>query len=339
MIRKRLLLPLAASLALVFICGPELHAQAGASLTSGRWELLPEGELPTQRHEGAYVRIGNLFYLVGGRGNRAVEIFDPATGIWRGGSPPPMQLHHFQAIEYDGKIYVMGAMTGGYPAEPPVPLIYIYDPATNQWNVGPAIPEGRHRGGAGVVVHDGLIYIISGIRNGHTDGHVPWVDVFDPRTGNWRQLADAPRSRDHFQAAVIDGRIYVAGGRRSSFATGQTFELTVPEVDVYDLATGQWSTLPATSNIPTPRAGVSVVVLQGQLIVIGGESGTQMTAHSEVEALDPETGRWTTLPPLQVGRHATQAVVYEGAIYTAAGSRTRGATEIKSQEVFRPGRP
>lgn len=315
--------------------GQPLHAQESTSLTAGRWELLPESELPTQRHEGAYLRVGDLFYIVGGRGTRATEAFDPVTGVWRTGAPPPMQLHHFQAVEYDGKIYVIGAMTGGYPAEPPVPSIYIYDPVANQWSVGPAIPEGRHRGGAGVVVHEGLIYLISGITNGHTDGHVPWMDVFDPRTGTWRQLADAPRPRDHFQAAVINGRIYAAGGRRSSFATGQTFELTVPEVDVYDLATGQWSTLPPAANIPTPRAGASVVVLQGQLIVIGGESGTQMAAHSEVEAFDPVTGRWTSLAPLQVGRHATQAIVYEGAIYTASGSRTRGATEIKSQEVFR----
>jgi N-acetylneuraminic acid mutarotase len=336
MIRKKLLLSLAAASAIWLGSGSEARAQESASLASGRWELLPEGELPTQRHEGAYVRIGDLFYLVGGRGNRAVEIFDPATGSWRSGSPPPMQLHHFQAVEYDGKVYVVGAMTGGYPAEPPVPSMYIYDPATDLWSAGPAIPEGRHRGGAGVVVHEGLIYLISGIRNGHTDGHVPWVDVFDPRTGNWRQLADAPHSRDHFQAAVIGGRIYAAGGRRSSYATGQTFELTVPEVDVYDLATGRWSTLPPTSNIPTPRAGASVVVLQSRLVVIGGESGAQVAGHSEVEALDPATGRWTTLAPLQVGRHATQAIVHEGAIYTAAGSRTRGATEIKSQEVFRP---
>jgi N-acetylneuraminic acid mutarotase len=248
-----------------------------------------------------------------------------------------MQLHHFQGVEYEGKLYVVGAMTGGYPAEPPVPSVYIYDPATDQWTAGPAIPEGRHRGGAGVVVHEGLIYLISGIRNGHTDGHVPWMDVFDPRTGSWRQLADAPRSRDHFQAGIIDGKIYVAGGRRSSFATGQTFELTVPEVDVYDLAAGTWTTLPPESNIPTPRAGASTVVLQGQLVVIGGESGSQMAAHSEVEAFNPATRRWTTLAPLQVGRHATQAVVYNGEIYTASGSRTRGATEIRSQEVFRLG--
>jgi N-acetylneuraminic acid mutarotase len=319
------------------LLAPALGAQDEVPLSSGRWELLPEGELPTRRAEGAYVRIGDLFYLVGGRGERPVEVFDPATGVWRGGSPPPIELHHFQAVAHDGRIYVLGAMTGGFPTEPPIPAVYIYDPATDEWTVGPEVPEDRRRGGAGAVVHEGLIYVIAGIQNGHADGHVPWLDVFDPSTGTWRQLADAPRSRDHFQAGIIDGRIYVAGGRRSSFATGQTFELTVPEVDVYDLATGTWSTLPPSSNIPTPRAGASTIVLQGRLIVIGGESGSQPAGHSEMEALDPATGSWTSLAPLQVGRHATQAIVYDGAVYTAAGSSIRGAREINSQEVFRLG--
>jgi N-acetylneuraminic acid mutarotase len=337
MTRKGFSLSLALFLSTAIVLAPELGAQEEAPLGSGRWEMLPEGELPTQRHEGAYVRVGDLFYLVGGRGDRPVEVFDPAAGVWRRASPPPIELHHFQAVAHDGRIYVLGAMTGGYPAEPPVPAVYIYDPATDAWTVGPEIPEDRRRGGAGAVVHEGLIYLISGIQNGHTDGHVPWLDVFDPSTGTWRQLADAPRSRDHFQAGIIDGRIYVAGGRRSSFATGQTFELTVPEVDVYDLATGIWSTLPPSSNIPTPRAGASTVVLEERLVVIGGESGSQEAAHSEVEALDPATGSWTSLAPLQVGRHATQAIVYQGAVYIAAGSRTRGATEVNSQEVFRVG--
>jgi len=323
-----------ASFVLIASCATS-GAQEGVSLTSGQWTLLPEGDLPMLRAENGFVRVGDLFYLIGGRGNRPVDIFDPATGSWTRGAAPPMQLHHFQGVEYEGRIYVLGAMTGGFPTEPPVPAIQIYDPASDQWSVGPEIPDGRRRGGAGVVVHEGLIYLIAGIQNGHTDGHVSWLDVFDPRDGSWRQLADAPRPRDHFHAAVIDGRIYAAGGRRSSAATGQVFELTVPEVDVYDLATGQWSTLPPSANIPTERAGTATVVLDGRLLVIGGESGAQAIAHSEVEAYDPSTGSWTTLPPLQVGRHGAQAIVHGDAIYIAAGSSIRGAREINSQEVFR----
>jgi N-acetylneuraminic acid mutarotase len=308
---------------------------------AGRWEMLPNGDRPIARHEHGYVRVAERFYLIGGRGDtpvKPVEIFDPTTRVWTAGAAPPVEMHHFQAVEYDGKVYVVGAMTGGYPTEPPIPEVHVYDPATDRWSAGPAIPADRRRGGAGVVVHDGQIYVAAGIRNGHTDGHVAWLDTFDPRTGAWRRLADAPRARDHFQAAVIDGKLYAVGGRRSSVGTGQPFELTVSEVDVYDFRTGRWSTLPPAANLPTPRAGATTAVMDGRLLVLGGESGAQQAAHAEVEAYDPRTGRWTTLAPLTVGRHATQAVVHDGRLYVAAGSRTRGATEINSQEVFTPPR-
>jgi N-acetylneuraminic acid mutarotase len=185
------------------------------------------------------------------------------------------------------------------------------------------------------VLHNDEIILIAGITNGHSDGHVTWVDAFNPRTGRWRRLPDAPRARDHFQAAIINNKIYVAGGRRSSYATRQTFELTVPEVDVFDLGTNQWSTLPATGNLPTQRAGAAATVVNGRLLVIGGESA-QPIAHADVESLDPATGRWTALAPLSMGRHATQAILRDGRVYLASGSRTRGATEVDTQEIYTP---
>jgi N-acetylneuraminic acid mutarotase len=122
----------------------------------------------------------------------------------------------------------------------------------------------------------------------------------------------------------------------SSGPKGSTFELTVPEVDVFNLTTNTWSTLPATGNIPTPRAGAAVAVVSGKLVVLGGESGGQQLAHNEVEALDPATGTWTKLAPLSMGRHATQAILHDGRIYLASGSRTRGATEVDTQEIYMP---
>jgi hypothetical protein len=292
----------------------------------------------TKRHEHGYVKVGSRFYLLGGRGINPVDIFDPATGEWTTGASSPVEMHHFQAVVFDDKIYVVGAMTGQYPKEPPLSNVYVYDPAADTWSVGARIPEGRRRGGAGAVLHDGEIYVVAGITNGHYDGHVPWVDAFNPRTGQWRQLPDAPRPRDHFQAAIIDGKIYAAGGRRSSAASNQTFQLTVPEVDVFDLRTNRWSTLAAAGNIPTQRAGASTAVLTGKLLVLGGES-EQPLAHDNVEELDPATGRWSVLRPLAMGRHATQAVVHEGKIYLASGSRTQGATEVDTQEVYTAGPP
>lgn len=301
---------------------------------SGKWEMLTSDSQPMHRHENVYVEVNDKFYLIGGRGERPVEIYDPASNTWSKGSTPPLSMHHFQAVSYEGKIYVLGAFTGGFPDESPIPNIYIYHPETDQWEKGPEIPENRRRGAAGAASHNGKIYLVGGIQNGHIDGHVRWMDEFDPATGKWEELEDMPRYRDHFQIAVVDDKLYAAAGRRTSFATGRTMELTIAEVDVYDFKTGTWIPLPPVGDLPTERAGTTAITVDGHLLILGGESGSQVEAHAEVEAYNPATGKWTSLPPMNTGRHGTQAIVHNGKIYIAAGSKTRGATEINSQEVY-----
>jgi hypothetical protein len=305
-----------------------------AQLSTGTWagEVYESGE-PERRHENGFIEIGDKFYLLGSRGNRRVDIYDPATKIWTRGANPPIPLHHFQAVSYDNKVYVMGAFTGDYPTETPVPNVYIYDPAANQWTQGPEIPAERRRGSAGVVNQNNKLYMVAGAINGHTDGHVTWLDEYDPANGTWTQLPDAPRARDHFAASISNNKIYVAGGRRSSYPN--TFGLTVPEVDIYDFTTQTWTT--HDKNLPTQRGGTTTATLAGHVIVIGGESTSQMEAHSEVEALNVSSGDWTTLNPLTQGRHGTQAIVYNDKIFVVAGSSSRGgswATELTHMESF-----
>lgn len=306
----------------------------------GTWELLPSDDTLMQRFEHGYVAVGDRFFVIGGLGERPVQEYDPATATWHMRASLPMEMHHFQAVAYDGKIYVMGAFTGGFPNETPIGHVYIYDPEEDAWAQGPEIPQSRRRGAAGAIAYQDQLYLVSGIQNGHMDGHVPWLDALDPATGEWRSLGDAPRPRDHFQAVVLDGRLYAAAGRRSSYATGEALQLTVAEVDVYDFATDTWSTLPPSANIPTQRAGAAAVNFDGKLVVMGGESAVGLgesswpPAHDEVEALDPAAMEWTTWAPLTVGRHGIQAIVHEGRIFVASGSRTVGAAEVNSHEVY-----
>ena len=312
--------------------GPMDAQQSGR----GRWDVLEVTGQHVARFESGFIKAGDRFYLVGGRqAPQPVEIFDPAARTWKAAAVSPVTMHHFQPVVYDGKIYVVGALTGSGRGEPPLPDVYIYDPAADRWQKGPAVPADRLRGGAGVAVHDGLIYLVAGHQLGHSSGHVPWLDSFNPRTGEWRKLADAPRARDHFQAVVLNGKMYAVAGRRSAAATGNALNLTIPEIDVYDFASGTWSTLPATANIPTQRAGASTVLMNGKIIVLGGESPIPERMHMEVESFDPVTMRWTTLAPLLHGRHGTGAIVHEGKIHVAAGS-TRQGTGDKVYEVFTP---
>src|SRR6185369_17843255 len=105
-------------------------------------------------------------------------------------------------------------------------------------------------------------------------------------------------------------KLYAPGGRTSSGATKQVFDLTVNAVDVYDFRARKWSSLP--QDLPTPRAGGMTAVVGTRLLAIGGESMAHLPAHAEVESYDTATGRWEELPPLAQGRHGTGAVVYQG---------------------------
>ncbi|TLU98678.1 Kelch repeat-containing protein [Dyadobacter sediminis] len=312
-----------------------IHVAADQVTSPGSWQtLVSSSGTPIGREENAYVQAGDKFYLMGGRGIKAVQIYDPVKKTWTNKSNVPMELHHFQAVTLDGLIYVIGAFTGSYPREKPVSDIYIYNPVTDKWTKGGTIPASRQRGSAGVVVYNKKIYLIGGILDGHWTGHVKWLDEFDPATGTWKTLPDAPHARDHFHAAVANGKIYAAGGRRSSGSTNQVFSLTVPEVDVYDFATAKWTALAQSSNIPTPRAGAGNVVLGSELIVIGGES-SQPDAHIETEALNISTNAWRKLANLKQARHGTQAIESNNGIYIATGAGKQGGSPLlTSQEAF-----
>lgn len=278
---------------------------------------------PTARHEAAFVRIQDKAYLLGGRGIKPVDILDLRTMTWAQGSESPVEIHHFQPVVFEDEIYLMGAMTGSYPGETPLPEIHIYDPASDSWRTGATIPEDRRRGGAGAVLHGGKFYLVCGIVDGHRGGHVPWLDVYDPASDAWSKLADAPRARDHFQATVHGGKIYAAAGRTTIAATNP-FANTIGEVDVYDVAEQKWTTL--TDTLPTHRAGNAALVLNDDLLIIGGESSFQKVAHSEVEAYSFPDKNWRSLDSLSRGRHGTGVVHFNGQLIMASGCGNRGGS-------------
>lgn len=300
-----------------------------------KWQAVKseDDSKPVQRHEAAFVRLNEKFYLLGGRGVRPVSIFDTRTKSWSTGSEPPIELHHFQPVVYGNIIYIIAALTGGWPDETPTEHIYIYDPATDAWSTGDEIPKERRRGSTGNILHEGKIYIACGIKNGHIGDHKNWLDRYDPKTGKWEVLADAPRPRDHFQAVLANGKIYAPAGRNTGKNADDPFGGTIAEVDVYDIASNSWETLP--NNIPTRRAGNAAILYNGEVVVAGGESPQQEKAHAEVEVLDLETNQWKTMPLLLEGRHGTGLLEYKGALYIASGCGNRGGEpELFTMEKF-----
>src|SRR5690606_38148818 len=117
----------------------------------------------TARHESSSVQAGTKFYLMGGRENsRTIDVYDYTSNSWTAlGNSAPETFNHFQATEYQGLIWVIGAFkTNNFPTEVPADYIYIFDPAKEEWIQGPEIPESRRRGSAGLVVHNEKFYIV-----------------------------------------------------------------------------------------------------------------------------------------------------------------------------------
>src|SRR5260221_7672209 len=148
-----------------------------------------------KREDCSFVEVNGLFYLVGGRGVKPVDVFNPKTNLWLHKHITPIELNHFQAVAYKNYIYVVGGMMGKFPHETPVENIYIYDTNKDEWQKGPQMPPGRLRGSGGTVVYKNKIVFVCGIRDGHYDGTVSWMDEFDTETGQWRILPDAPHAR------------------------------------------------------------------------------------------------------------------------------------------------
>src|SRR5205823_13166019 len=118
-----------------------------------------------------------------------------------------------QAVaELDGKIYILG----GYPpGRIPVDTVQVFDVAANRWESGPALPiEAHHIMAAGV---NGKLYAIGGEFAGAGTGlpslYLNTVYELDPVAGVWTPRTAMPTGRSGGGAVVIDGKIYVAGGR------------------------------------------------------------------------------------------------------------------------------
>jgi len=303
------------------------------SLFSQTWTLKNEDENYTARHECGFVQVGDKFVLIGGRETQVVDIYDYASDTWTQGSASPILLHHFQSIEYDGLVWVIGALIDNNdPHEEPSENVYMYNSASDQWTEGIEIPATRRRGAGGSAVYNNKFYFVGGNTGGHNGNYKSWFDEYDPQTGVWTQLADAPHERDHFKVVVYGDSLYLLGGRQSGGSGGARYPL-IPEIDIYNFTTQTWSTLNPSKNLPTPRSGVSVALYQDEIYVIAGEvEGT----FNDVEAIDPTNNTWTTKNPTRKYRDGTEAIVSGNGIYMVAG---KGGFPFKEMEYYNEDNP
>ena len=310
-----------------------LFFTARAQFENYKWSILQTTGSYIPREECDFVNVKGKFYLIGGRKISPVEVFDPKTMAWSQVAAPPVEIHHFQALVYHDEVYVVMGMTGGYPHEKPLDHIYIFNPAANSWRIDAEIPAERRRGAGGGVIYKNKFYLTCGITDGHWTGNVAWLDEYDPKTGQWKKLNDAPVARDHFRAVTVGDKLYCIAGVQSNAMEKKLLDKTIDEVDVYNFKTGIWTV--AGTKLPTLRAGTATIAIGDDILVMAGESTAQKVSHNEVEAFNVKTGEFKKLSSLVEGRHAGAAVYYDKKIYAVAGvGNSGGSPLLTSLECF-----
>ena len=299
------------------------HGQA-----AGQWTLVKTKNKLAGRSECGLATVGNKLYLLGGDGPAGpVEMFDPATLTWTPTATAPLAMHHFQPVSYGNKIYILGAFAkGNFPLQLPMATVYSYDPQTDRWTKGAEIPVERRRASGGSAPYNGKLYLVNGIRYGHSSGTTNMFDEYDPATGRWKVLPDAPHIRDHSMAAVVGDKLYAVGGRNTSYHEPDNFMAfmakTVLEIDCYDFKTGRWSTLPA--KLPLGSGGGNLVNLDDKLYYFGGERATATDPNApqkNVYYLDPANPtQWVPVANLNKARNGVGGAVLNHRIYIAGGA-------------------
>ena len=283
------------------------------------------------------VALNGKMYVIGGWDEgKAAGLnyeYDPATDKWTEKKGMPRLAHHAALAATNGKIYVIGGFvppkdtqipTGG--AWEPIAETWEYDPAADSWKSLAPVPT--KRGAAVAVEVAGKIYVIGGATTvaGSKDPYFTFFgpslvlttnEVFDPATNKWESRKPMSVARNHAYAAAVNGKIYVIGGR-----TGHAFILSATNTDVveeYSPVSDMWSA--PKERMPTPRSGGATGTDGRRIYIAGGEVTTKelVGAFRAVEAYEPATNSWISLPPMSMPRHGIAGAVIGNEFHLVSG--------------------
>jgi len=326
-----------ATAAIFLVAGPSVWGQAqgqqGPPPAPGRWGRL--APLPEKSEEFSFGDVNGKIYLFGGLpvGNKGplglVQEYDPATDKWTKKKNMPLATHHAAVVAYRGKLYLFGGQIQpqpGGPTQVPINNTWEYDPAADSWKALAAMPTIRTSPVAAEV--GGKIYVIGGA-SVHPGQKVvslsPTVphraldtnEVYDPATDKWETRSTMPTARSHMAVGVVNGKIYLIGGRVGSANVTSGSNTNV--VEVYDPSVDSWGA--AGLRMPTARSGHGWATYKGKIYVAGGEiyDSHVFATIRAVEGYDPSANTWTILPTMPTARHGVNVAAIGNRLYVIGG--------------------
>ena len=280
-------------------------ASAGTSVPTGWVEIAPmkvaRSEHPGVMFEGQLVVAGGFIEVGVGRTGvtDTVEAYDPSTSAWRDLPRLPAPVHHGMAAVVSDHLFVIG----GY-SEAGDPVNTVWELVDDDWIARSPLP-GPVAAGAAVAL-DNSIYVVGGTPRGG-------LYRYDILGDAWSEVAAPGRQREHVAAAVFDEEIWAIAGRWQ----GEIFNTT----EIYDPGSETWRPGPMLNEA---RSGFGAAVIDGAIVVAGGEVFEPNQALRSVEVLEAGKSQWVLIDSLPHGLHGNPLVAIGAEVYLPGGS-TRAA--------------
>jgi N-acetylneuraminic acid mutarotase len=141
-----------------------------------------------------------------------------------------------------------------------------------------------------------------------------------------------PTPRSHATAGLVNGKIYVIGGRVGAAGIAAASNTNV--VEEYDPGTDAWGGVRA--RMPTARSAMASGVYGGRIYVTGGEfqDSQMMATFRALEAYDPASNTWAVLPPMPVPRHGLAGAVVGHRLHMVSGDVQSAGTGVPGHAPY-----
>ena len=249
--------------------------------------------------------------------------YDPGPDKWTKKKTIPVPVHHQAQATYNGKLYIFGGCVRAISGEGGTTNTWEFDPVADSYKALAPLPVKRCSEQAEEV--GGKIYVIGGLEpmeNGAGTRVTGRNEMYDPATNTWTERSSMPTARNHAFSGVVNGKIYVIGGRIGAGNIPATTNIDV--VEEYDPATNLWGVV--KQRMPTPRSGGGAATYNGKIYVSGGELTNRQlaAAFKALEAYDPVNDTWEILPSMPSARHGNAAGFLGNKLHLVSGKQEGG---------------
>ncbi len=257
-----------------------------------------------------------------------VTFYDPAYDAWGFATSLPAPRHHLGLVNNNGFLYGVGGFArdrnGGWQMQAGN---WRLTDLKGEWTPMAALPHPQAESVTQSL--QGFVHVAggrspAGSRNSEWADHIDTDEhwYYDPRDNRWRALAPMLTARNSAAGAVVNGVLYVIGGR--TVAGGNT-----TAVEVYDPLSDRWE---KARPMPKAQGGLAAAALNGKIYAFGGEYFDPRPGGVFAESweYDPDKDQWRAVAAMPRRRHGLGAVKLGEAIYVLGGAAKPSGEETSA---------